>query len=79
MSEKLYKIIAKVMSVPLSEINDKSGPENIESWDSFNGLVLIDELEENYDIKFSIQEVTDVRTIADIKHHLKNHGVNLNE
>lgn len=79
MSEKLYKIIAKVMSVPLSEINDKSGPENIESWDSFNGLVLIDELEENYDIKFSLQEVTDVRTIADIKHHLKNHGVNLNE
>ena len=79
MSEKLYKIIAKVMSVPLSEINDKSGPENIESWDSFNGLVLIDELEENYDIKFSLQEVTDVRTTADIKHHLKNHGVNLNE
>ncbi len=79
MSEKLYKIIAKVMSIPLSEINDKSGPENIESWDSFNGLVLIDELEVNYDIKFSLQEVTDVRTTADIKHHLKNHGVNLNE
>ena len=38
-------IVAKVFSISESEVNDQSGPENIESWDSFNGLVLIDELE----------------------------------
>ena len=37
MSEKLYNIISKVFSVPISEINDESNPETIESWDSFNG------------------------------------------
>lgn len=79
MSKKLYEIIAKVMSVPISEINDKSGPENIDSWDSFNGLVLVDELEENFDVKFVLEEVTDVRTVEDIKRHLKNHGVNLDD
>jgi len=79
MSKKLYEIIAKVMSVPISEINDKSGPENIDSWDSFNGLVLVDELEENFDVKFTLEEVTDVRTVEDIKRHLKSHGVNLDD
>lgn len=79
MSKKLYEIISKVMSVPVTEINDKTGPNNIESWDSFNGLVLIDELEENFDIKFSLEEATDVNTVEDIKRHLKNHGITLDD
>jgi len=79
MSKKLYEIISKVMSVPVTEINDKTGPENIESWDSFNGLVLIDELEENFDIKFSLEEATNVTTVEDIKRHMKNHGITLDD
>ena len=68
-------IIAKLFSIPESEVNDQSGPENIESWDSFNGLILVDELENHFKIKFSISEITDVKTVADIKQHLKNHNV----
>ena len=68
-------IIAKVFSIPESEVNDQSGPENIESWDSFNGLILVDELENHFKIKFSISEITDVKTVADIKRHLKNHNI----
>ena len=68
-------IIAKVFSIPESEVNDQSGPENIESWDPFNGLILVDELENHFKIKFSISEITDVKTVADIKQHLKNHNV----
>jgi len=78
MSEKLYNIISKVFSVPISEINDESGPETIESWDSFNGLVLVDELENSFNVKFSISEIVDVKCVRDIKKHLKNHGVDLN-
>ena len=68
-------IISKLFSIPESEVNDQSGPENIESWDSFNGLILVDELENHFKIKFSISEITDVKTVADIKQHLKNHNV----
>ena len=68
-------IIAKVFSIPESEVNDESGPENIENWDSFNGLILVDELENHFKIKFSISEITDVKNVADIKRHLKNHDV----
>ena len=78
MSEKLYNIISKVFSVPISEINDESSTETIESWDSFNGLILVDELESNFNIKFSVSEIIDVKNVKDIKKHLSNHGVDLN-
>ena len=79
MSEKLYDIISKVFSVQISEINNESSPETIESWDSFNGLILVDELESNFNIKFSVSEIIDVKNGKDIKRHLNNHGVDLNE
>ena len=63
------------MSVPLSELTDDWGPENIDSWDSFNGLLLVDELESKFNITFSLEEVVDVKSISDIKRHLVNHGV----
>ena len=78
-SEKLYSIISKVFNVSVSEINDDSGPETIESWDSFNGLVLVLELEDTFNVKFTISEITDVQNIHDIKRHLKNHAVRLDE
>ena len=73
--DDLITIIAKVFSIPESEVNDNSSPENIESWDSFNGLILVDELENHFKIKFSISEITDVKTVSDIKRHPKNHNV----
>ena len=79
MSNDLYKIISRVFSISESEISDESGPKTIESWDSFNGLVLVDELENHFNIKFTISEITDVKNVADIKRHLKNHNVDLDE
>ena len=79
MTDNVHAIVAKVFSIPETDVNDESGPENIESWDSFNGLILVDELENNFKIKFSISEITDVKTVADIKRHLKNHNVSVNE
>ena len=79
MSNKLYSIISKVMDVPESEINDQTSPENIESWDSFHGLVLVDELENNFNVKFTIEEISDVQNVGDIKRHIKNHNIDLDE
>ena len=75
MVEKLYEIISKIMDVPASEINDESSPETIESWDSFNSLLLADELESEFNISFSLEEIIDSPNVATIKKHLKNHGV----
>ena len=79
MTSDVYEIVARVFSIPVSLVNEESSPENIESWDSFNGMVLVDELENHFNIKFSISEITDVKTVADIKRHLKNHNVSLDD
>ncbi len=75
MSEKLYKIISQVMKIDVKVITDELGPETIENWTSFNGYVLLSELESGFNVKFSINEAMDVKNIADIKRHLKNHGI----
>ena len=79
MPKNLFEIISEVMNIPISQINDESSPETIESWDSFNGLILVDELESNFNIKFSVSEIVDVKNVKDIKRYLNNHGVDLNE
>ena len=75
MSTKLYNIISQVMNIPISRINDESSPESIETWDSFHGLVLLDDLETTFNVKFTIDEVVSTKTVADIKRNLQNHGV----
>jgi len=79
MSKKLYSIIAKVMNTSVESITDDSGPESIESWSSFKGYVLLYELESEFKVKFTIDEALDVKKISDIKRHLANHGVVLND
>jgi acyl carrier protein len=74
---KLKKILSQVLGVDESEINDQSSPDNIESWDSFNGLMLVSELESQYKIHFSTDEVISIRTVGDIKKALKKHGAKL--
>jgi len=75
MSQKLYSIISQVFSVPISQINDESSPQTIENWDSFNGLVLVDKLESEYNIKFTLEEMEDVKNVSDIKRCLQEHGI----
>lgn len=77
MSEKLYSIISKILNIPLNEINDDTSPQTVSSWTSFKGYVMLYELEQTFEVKFSINEAMDVKNVADIKRHLKNHGVSL--
>jgi acyl carrier protein len=79
MSKKLYSIIARVMDVSITNINDDSSPETIPSWDSFNSYILLDELESEFKTEFTIDEVTEKKNVYDIKKHLKNHGIVLND
>ena len=79
MSKKLYVLIGRIMDVPVTELNDNSSPETIPSWDSFNSYLLLDELESEFQTEFSIDEVVETKNIADIKKHLKNHGIILDD
>jgi acyl carrier protein len=73
---KLFEIVARVFNVPIDEINYESNPENIENWDSFTGYVLLDEIETNFNVKFTMDESLEVEKIDDFKNILKKKGIN---
>jgi len=79
MSKRVYDLIARIMNVPPSSINDETTPASIESWTSFKGYVLLSELEAEFNVKFTLEEAMEVAKVADIKRHLNNHGVILND
>lgn len=75
MTEKIYEIVSRTLNVPISQINDDSGPETIENWDSFNVYVLLDEIENTFNIKFNLTEALEIKNVGDFKKLLKKHGV----
>ena len=74
MSSILLDIVANVMEVQVSQIDDDSGPETIENWDSFRGLILFEELEAKFNVKFTLNELLNVKKIRDIKNILSVRG-----
>ena len=77
MSEKLYQIVANVFNVDLSKINDNTRPETLEEWDSFNFYVLLDQIENKFNIKFDLDETLEIKKIGDFKNLLSKHGVKI--
>ena len=76
MSEKLYRIVSKVFNVDNSKINDETSPENLEEWDSFNFYVLLDEIENEFNVKFDLDETLEIKKIGDFKKIFQKHGIN---
>ncbi len=77
MTNNLYQIISNIFNVPVSEINDESNPESIETWDSFTVYILLDEIESTYDVKISLDETLEIKKVADLKSLLLKHGVSI--
>lgn len=76
---RLEKILSKVLEVKQTDISDESSPDNIANWDSFNGLMLVSELENEFKISFTVDEVINVKTVGEIKKALIKHGVKSDE
>ena len=79
MAKKLFEIVSRVMNIPTTEISESSGSGSIPEWDSFNMYVLLDEIEKEFNVKFSLQETLEIKTVGDFKKKLEKHGVNFDE
>ena len=75
MSEKLYQIVSEVFNVELNKINDNTSPENLEEWDSFNFYVLLDQIENKFNIKFNLDETLEIKKIGDFKKLFEKYGI----
>lgn len=73
--KKLNSILSRVLSVKEEEITDAMSPDTAPSWDSYNALMLVSELESGFNAHFTMDEVVAVKNVGDIKEALKRHNI----
>lgn len=75
--KRVKDILSKILEIDENDITDETSPGNVETWDSFNGLIIASELENVFNVKFTMEEVASVKCVKDIKDTLKRHGIKL--
>lgn len=65
--EDLKVILSKVLNVNIDNINEDLSRDNVESWDSFNHILLITEIENTIGVEFTAIEVEQARTYNHLK------------
>ena len=60
MEDKIFEIVSKVMGIPMSNVNIDSSPDTIVEWDSLKNINLMMALEEEFDVQFSPEEISDM-------------------
>jgi|TARA_B110000495_G_C23038048_1_gene620851 acyl carrier protein len=79
LSRKVFEIVADVLNTKLEVLSDDTTQADIETWDSLNSLLLVNEIEKDFDVKFTIDEVIKIEKISDIKKILIKKGKNESE
>lgn len=75
--DKLNIIIEKIFKIPQKEINDQLSSQTVSTWDSFNYLTLISEIEKEFNVSFSMDDVLTAKNLGDIKAAMRRMGVAL--
>ena len=57
MEKKIRIIMAKVFEIEISKISPKTTPSNTDNWDSLRHLMLIVELEKEFKVSFTDDEL----------------------
>lgn len=64
--ETIKKIVSEILKVDTSLVNLESGSKNIPGWDSLSNIHIISEIEKNFGVSFSLDEILSFKKIDDI-------------
>ena len=70
-------IVSTMFKMPPADVRDAMTPKDIPAWDSMNYLLFVAELEKNFNVSFSMDEVLSAKTLGDLKATLRAKGVRL--
>ncbi len=71
------EIVSKILLIDESKVVDSLKRADLESWDSMTHLILISELEQNFNITFNDDDIASIASILDLKTTLKKYNVNV--
>ena len=68
MEDKIKEILATILEIDQSDVNNETNPDTVANWDSLRHMKLVFAIEEEYGVEFTddqIIQLTDVGTILD--------------
>ena len=73
---KLETIFIRVFKKENLKITPATSAENINNWDSLNHVLLLNEIEKEFNIQFELEELLNFKTVEDILKSIasKNNG-----
>ena len=74
-SINVYALLAIVFNVSPESLKDSDSPETISAWDSFQTLIMFQELEKVAGVSFELEDMAHVRTVGDIKKLLQKYNI----
>jgi acyl carrier protein len=74
-NSKFNNIISSVLNIDIKTINNSISPINTPSWDSFNAILLLSEIENEFNISINISEFALIKDLSDLKSVLKNYNI----
>jgi acyl carrier protein len=75
--DKFNGILTRTLGLSVDQIDDDLTPGDVDTWDSFNGLVLASELESTFSLTFTTEEVTGIKNVGDMKQVLRSRGIGI--
>lgn len=70
-------LVIKHFKIKVDAIKDELTPEDIPGWDSMNYLLFIADIEKEYGISFSMDEVLDAKSLGDVRKALRAKGISV--
>lgn len=64
MNDKLVEIVAELFDLEPALVREEATPDDVELWDSLNHLRLMTAVEEEFQIKLSMQEIESIRSLG---------------
>lgn len=75
--ETFNTIVHNILHLDPVTLRDEMTPSDIPDWDSMNYLLFIAEIEKQFSVSFSMDEVLGAQSIGDVKNLLRKKGITL--
>ena len=72
---KLYQSFANALNISLEQISDSLIYQSIAEWDSITHMILISQLEEDFDVSIDTDDVIDMSSVVKAQEILNKLGV----
>ena len=67
MARPINSIASEIFKVPDESLGLETTPDDVDTWDSLNHMRLITAIETEYGLRFSMQQIRSIKSLADFQ------------